>query len=141
MTEKCPICKEYLWEWKSPHYCDPIFYVWEAEGGGTFTDAYDLNGRIFAKDAEEAATAYFRNDFERSEIEVYVLSDKDAEEIINDLSECDQTKEEIARLNDVANKLADCYTLTAEVVREVSAKLKTKVPVNVGGSKKGNLKK
>jgi len=129
MTDKCPICKEYLWEWKSPHCCDPVFYVWETEGGATFTDAYDLNGRIFAKDAEAAATAYFRDDFERSEIEVYVLADTDAAEIIDDLSECDQTEEEIARLNGIANKLADCYTLTAEVVREVSAKLTPKMEI------------
>jgi len=132
MTEKCPICKEYMWEWEQ-HTCKPLFYVWEKEGGATFTDAYDSrSGHKYASDAQRAAEDYFVSDFERTEIEVYVLADKDANEIIDALLDSDQTKEEIERLNGVANELADHYTVTAEVVREVSARLNPKQGENNG---------
>lgn len=126
MTEKCPRCKEYLYEWKAPHVCDPVFYVWEPEGGETFTDVYDSGNRTYAKDAESAAISYFRYDSERDEINVNVLSDDDAYPIIDGLSECDQSPEEIEKFNLSANNLADSYTVTAEVVRELSAKLNPK---------------
>ena len=126
MTDKCPICKEYMWEWER-HICKPLFYVWEKEGGATFTDTYDSrSGHKYASDAQRAAEDYFASDFERTEIEVYVLADKDAGEVIDALLDSDQTKEEIERLNGVANELADHYTVTAEVVREISAKLNPK---------------
>lgn len=126
MTEKCPRCKEYLYDWKNPHICDPIFYVWEAEGGETFVDVYDSGKQIYAKDAESAAISYFSDDFERNEIKVYVLSDNAAWSIIDGLAECDQSPEEIEKFNLSANNIADSYTVTAEVVRELSAKLNPK---------------
>ena len=67
MSEKCQICKEYIYEWRKPHYCKPKFYVWEADGGATFTDAYDLSSGIYSDDAQSAAEAYFCSDFERKE--------------------------------------------------------------------------
>lgn len=122
MTERCILCKEYLWEWKGHHTCKPSFYVWIKEYGETFSDAYDGGQRIFADDAEAAAIADFSGDYERTEIQVHVLADAKADTVIDELAECDQSEAEIKRLNDVADTLAEVFDLTAEVVRQVSAR-------------------
>lgn len=70
-TERCPICKEYLWEWKLPHTCAPcwevIRYDYDDEEEPRFCYSHHISPEQVA---EQFVSEWF--DGEGSEWEIWV---------------------------------------------------------------------